>query len=115
MKLSKAYLSLLFFPEIVYTLPAFAVNQSRNVSRSLFNSLEELARIVDISYCVGSTGIQKPFRCLSRCRDFENFELITVSPPWPGQISSAHHTTELEHRTSSLRLLRIYCSIPSPS
>jgi hypothetical protein len=51
---------------------------SREVSQSLFNSLEELARIVDISYCVGSTGIQKPFSCLSRCGDFEGFELVTV-------------------------------------
>ena len=51
---------------------------SREVSQSLFNSLEELARLVDISYCVGSTGIQKPFSCLSRCGDFKNFELVTV-------------------------------------
>ena len=51
---------------------------SREVSQSLFNSLEELARLVDISYCVGSTGIQKPFSCLSRCNDFQGFELVTV-------------------------------------
>ena len=51
---------------------------SREVSQSLFNSLEELARLVDISYCVGSTGIQKPFNCLSRCNDFQGFELVTV-------------------------------------
>ncbi|KAJ9602359.1 hypothetical protein H2200_013214 [Cladophialophora chaetospira] len=47
------------------------------ISQSLFSSLEELARIVDISYCVGTTGIHKPFKCLSRCGDFEGFELIT--------------------------------------
>lgn len=49
------------------------------VSRETFASLEELSRIVDVSYCVGSTGVQKPFRCLSRCNEFPGFELITVS------------------------------------
>ena len=54
-------------------------NTNRNVSRALFSELEELARIVDISYCVGSTswGIQKPFSCLSFCPDFPEFELVT--------------------------------------
>lgn len=53
-------------------------SSNRTVSQELFNSLEELARIVDVSYCVGSTGIYKPFECLSRCAEFENFELVTV-------------------------------------
>lgn len=52
------------------------------VSRELFFELEELARIVDISYCVGATGIgiQKPFKCASHCgdEDFKDFELVTV-------------------------------------
>jgi len=52
------------------------------ISQKLFWELEELARIVDISYCVGTAGlgIQKPFQCASRCsdRDFEDFELVTV-------------------------------------
>jgi hypothetical protein len=51
---------------------------SRNVSQTLFDSLEELARIVDIAYCVGSTGIQRPFSCLSRCDDFQGFELVST-------------------------------------
>lgn len=53
---------------------------NRNVSAELFSELEELARIVDISYCVGLTslGISKPFRCLSRCKDFPTFELVTT-------------------------------------
>lgn len=51
---------------------------NRKISRELFHSLEELARIVDISYCVGSTGIYQPFQCLSRCKEFESFELVTV-------------------------------------
>ncbi|KAF7194944.1 Lipase A [Pseudocercospora fuligena] len=52
----------------------------RNISAALFTELEELARIVDISYCVGSTsfGISKPFSCLSRCTDFPHFELVTT-------------------------------------
>lgn len=50
----------------------------QGVSQELFDSLDELARIVDVSYCVGATGIYKPFRCLSRCGEFENFELVTV-------------------------------------
>ena len=59
--------------------PPHASNDS-SISVELFVELEELARIVDISYCVGTAGlgIQKPFQCLSRCSEFENFELIKV-------------------------------------
>lgn len=55
-------------------------DDSRAVSAALFTELEELARIVDISYCVGLTsfGISKPFSCLSRCADFPQFELVTT-------------------------------------
>ena len=53
------------------------------ISQKLFWELEELARVVDISYCVGTAGlgIHKPFKCASHCsdRDFESFELVTVS------------------------------------
>jgi hypothetical protein len=53
---------------------------NRTVSADLFTELEELARIVDITYCVGLTGlgVSKPFSCLSRCKDFPKFELITT-------------------------------------
>lgn len=53
---------------------------NRTVSVDLFTELEELARIVDITYCVGLTGlgISEPFSCLSRCKDFPKFELITT-------------------------------------
>lgn len=53
---------------------------NRTVSVELFSELEELARIVDITYCVGLTslGINKPFSCLSRCKDFPKFELVTT-------------------------------------
>lgn len=52
----------------------------RTVSPELFSDLEELARVVDISYCVGLTGIgiSKPFKCLSRCSEFPEFELVKV-------------------------------------
>lgn len=53
-------------------------SESRNVSQALFDSLDELARIVDIAYCVGLTGIQKPFQCLSRCDNFRGFELVST-------------------------------------
>ena len=43
---------------------------------SLFTELEQLSRIVDISYCVGVTGVHKPFLCASRCTDFPDFELV---------------------------------------
>lgn len=72
-----------------FARPASAIlNSSREVSQSLFDSLEELARLVDISYCVGSTGIQKPFSCLSRCSDFESFELVTVRTRRSFQVST---------------------------
>src|SRR5258708_1639103 len=46
------------------------------VSIQLFAELEELARVVDISYCVGTSGIYKPFECASRCDEFPDFELV---------------------------------------
>lgn len=53
-------------------------HNGRNVSAALFAELEEFARIVDITYCVGLTsfGISKPFSCLSRCSEFPSFELV---------------------------------------
>ncbi|RPA94010.1 alpha/beta-hydrolase [Choiromyces venosus 120613-1] len=47
------------------------------ISQKLFDEFEELSRIVDIAYCVGSlnTGVEQPFQCLSYCKDFPTFEL----------------------------------------
>ncbi|KAF4555249.1 Lipase (class 3)-like protein [Elsinoe fawcettii] len=58
----------------------YPTSSNSNVSQTLFNDIEELSRIVDISYCVGTagTGISKPFSCLSRCTGFPSFELITT-------------------------------------
>ena len=62
--------------------PSLLSSSNINISQTLFNELEELSRIVDISYCVGATGlgITKPFECVSRCSDpnFEHFELVTT-------------------------------------
>lgn len=46
------------------------------VTPALFDSLSELARIVDVAYCVSTTGIQSPFECLSWCTTFPHFNLI---------------------------------------
>ncbi len=43
-----------------------------------FATLERLSRLVDITYCVGSTGIKPPFTCASRCKDFPTLELVTT-------------------------------------
>ncbi|EKD17258.1 uncharacterized protein L3040_008903 [Drepanopeziza brunnea f. sp. 'multigermtubi'] len=51
-------------------------SSTNNISLALFAELEELSRIVDISYCVGTTGIFKPFVCASRCAEFPAFELV---------------------------------------
>jgi pimeloyl-ACP methyl ester carboxylesterase len=56
---------------------------NKNVSIRLFAELEELSRIVDISYCVGTTGIAKPFECASRCDEFPNFELVDTFDTGP--------------------------------
>lgn len=55
-------------------------NGNSTVSTPLFNDIEELARLVDIAYCVGlqGPGIQNPFECPSRCGDFNDFELVTT-------------------------------------
>lgn len=58
---------------------AAAIKKPDNVvSEELFSTLDELARIVDITYCVGTTGIRRPFDCLGRCGEFEGFELVKV-------------------------------------
>ncbi|RAL08681.1 lipase family protein [Aspergillus homomorphus CBS 101889] len=50
----------------------------RSIPWELFDALNQLARVVDVSYCVGSTGLRRPFECLSHCADLEGFELITA-------------------------------------
>ncbi|EFX02689.1 extracellular triacylglycerol lipase [Grosmannia clavigera kw1407] len=47
-------------------------------STTLFGSLERLARLVDIAYCVGTagTGVAPPFSCVSRCHEFPELRLV---------------------------------------
>lgn len=77
------------------------IRTNDTISRELFFELEELSRIVDISYCVGTTGlgIQKPFTCASHCgdEDFKDFELVTVCIP------SAYGCPYLVQRIENLR------------
>jgi pimeloyl-ACP methyl ester carboxylesterase len=54
------------------------VSTTGGIPSSLFASLERLARLVDITYCIGSTGIGKPFQCLSRCSEFPTLSLVST-------------------------------------
>jgi hypothetical protein len=82
------------------------------ISQELFWELEELARIVDISYCVGTAGlgIQKPFKCASHCgdRDFDTFELVTVGRFVQARCRLADEDVGMEHWTLPVRLLRLH-------
>ncbi|OKL64335.1 hypothetical protein UA08_00023 [Talaromyces atroroseus] len=60
------------------TLSQQRYTTNRSVSATLFAELEESARLADIAYCVGTTGIYSPFGCLSHCEEFNGFELITT-------------------------------------
>lgn len=51
---------------------------ANSVSTALFASLERLARLVDITYCVGTTGISPPFSCASRCKEFPHLQLAST-------------------------------------
>lgn len=51
---------------------------SSSISTTLFADLERLSRLVDVSYCIGSTGVRKPFDCLSRCKEFPGLSLQTT-------------------------------------
>lgn len=79
----------------------------RNISAELFADLEELSRIVDISYCVGTTGIQKPFLCASRCQDFEGFELVTTWETGPLLSDSCGYLV-VDHTPSHPRIIAAF-------
>jgi hypothetical protein len=88
------------------TLLSHADNNDTSVSARLFAELEELARIVDISYCVGLTGlgIQKPFQCVSRCAEFEDFELVTTWNTGP-LLSDSCGYIAVSHSSSRPRII----------
>ncbi|KHN94150.1 triacylglycerol lipase FGL2 [Metarhizium album ARSEF 1941] len=48
------------------------------ISTPLFADLERLSRLVDITYCIGNTGVHKPFQCLSRCNEFPGLSLAST-------------------------------------
>ncbi|KAL3417844.1 lipase [Phlyctema vagabunda] len=75
-----------------------AEHNDGNISLRLFAELEELSRIVDISYCVGTTGIAKPFLCASRCDEFPSFELVTTFNTGPLMSDSCGYVV-LDHGT----------------
>ncbi|KAJ8611763.1 hypothetical protein MRB53_037770 [Persea americana] len=56
----------------------FWTQENATISKELFNDLERLSRLADIAYCVSppSTGLSKPFTCLSHCAEFPKFELV---------------------------------------
>lgn len=58
--------------------PPAVPTSSTAISMRLFADLERLSRIVDISYCIGNTGVRKPFKCVSRCNEFPELSLVTT-------------------------------------
>lgn len=95
-------------------------NGSSSISAGFFASLERLSRLVDIAYCVGTTGIRQPFSCISRCSEFPSFELVTTwntgvllsdscgyvavdhgTSPIAAELLSAAHEEEQSHMKSS--------------
>ncbi|RHZ68853.1 hypothetical protein CDV55_106862 [Aspergillus turcosus] len=74
------------------------------ISEELFGSLEELARIVDVAYCVGTTEVRKPFKCLSHCSEFQGFELVTTWNTGPFLSDSCGYIA-LSHEPSPKRII----------
>ena len=106
--ISSCLLSLVFgAPALQAPLTGLSLaTSSQNISVELFNELEELSRVVDISYCVGitGTGIQKPFLCASRCQDFPSFELVTTWNTGPFMSDSCGYVV-LSHPPSPPRII----------
>jgi pimeloyl-ACP methyl ester carboxylesterase len=53
---------------------------NHSIARDFYLELEELSRLVDVSYCIGiqGPGIKEPFECPSRCKDFPTVKLVTT-------------------------------------
>jgi hypothetical protein len=86
--------------------PLFSSDRPANITLPLFAELEELSRIVDISYCVGTTGISTPFHCASRCSEFPSFELVDTFNTGPLMSDSCGYIA-LDHSTRRLGKGRI--------
>ncbi|RVX68861.1 hypothetical protein B0A52_07516 [Exophiala mesophila] len=104
MKAQYAILGLWASLGVAAALPASIQDTDNTISRQTFEELEELARIVDISYCVGTSGIQRPFKCLSRCSDFEGFELVTTWNTGP-RLSDSCGYIALSHEPYTKRVI----------
>lgn len=83
MRLNQLSLSLALLASIVsavYTSNSRHGITTNTISVPFFASLERLARLVDIAYCIGTTGlgVGKPFECISRCSEFPTMSLITT-------------------------------------
>ncbi|RBR24801.1 uncharacterized protein FIESC28_02369 [Fusarium coffeatum] len=59
-------------------IPESNTPSPNSISVSFFATLERLSRLVDIAYCIGTTGVRKPFDCVSRCNDFPSLSLINT-------------------------------------
>ncbi|KAG7293085.1 hypothetical protein NEMBOFW57_003131 [Staphylotrichum longicolle] len=59
-----------------FTLPNLNLHFLEGVSTPFFASLERASRLVDITYCVGTSGIAPPFSCVSRCKEFPSLRLV---------------------------------------
>jgi pimeloyl-ACP methyl ester carboxylesterase len=75
-----------------------AASPHEPISLQLFYELEELSRIVDIAYCVGTTGISEPFSCASRCSEFPSLELVSTFNTGPLMSDSCGYVA-LDHGT----------------
>lgn len=90
-------------------------HKGASISPALFAELEELARVVDITYCVGSVGagIQPPFSCPSRCGDFPSFELVTVGTSVPASLHNYIHFCHSVHADLKTNIRRSLAFRPS--
>ncbi|KAL5321143.1 hypothetical protein ACEPPN_011955 [Leptodophora sp. 'Broadleaf-Isolate-01'] len=88
-------------PSPLPSTPTHTPPTTTNITIPLFAELEELARIVDIAYCVGTTGISKPFSCASRCDEFPDFELVDTFNTGPLMSDSCGYIV-LDHGTGRL-------------
>ena len=59
-------------------------SENGTITPQLFSELEELARIVDIAYCVGMSGIQK-VRRKRKAQSVAALTSVAISMPWPLQ------------------------------
>lgn len=101
-----------FFAVATYATPilqlplAKHLGGNKTITPKLFAELEELARIVDIAYCVGTAGlgISKPFQCVSRCAEFESFELVKTFNTGP-LLSDSCGYIALSHPPATPRII----------